>query len=218
MKTLIRRSGAVLLLVLAGFAAPVRAGTMFSNLVQPGDQFGPDSVGVGQIPVPGVFVYDATNFTPAFDGRLTGIEVPVGLVSGPGDIDVALLADSGNLPGAILETFPLTGLPSPSPTALIFIPSISHPVLSSGTQYWVSVTGGTPVTFAFWGLTVFNGDPTAGGASRAIQNGVDLGWTRGAGTRVGALLVSGDPVPEPAVPLLIGSAIVALFAMRTRSR
>jgi hypothetical protein len=170
------RTGALLALLI--WATPAYSATIFSNFVEPGDQFGPDPVGVGAIPVPGVFVYAATNFTPVIASRLTGLELPLAVVSGPTDIDVLLLGDSGNLPGGVIESFLLTGFTTAGPVSLIPIASTLHPLLDSGTQYWVAVTGGTPTTFAVWSLTLFIGDPSAGGAGRSIVNGVDSGWIR----------------------------------------
>src|ERR1700693_2756684 len=159
----------LIMVTLAVWVMPAHADTiLFSNLVQPGNLFGPDPVGVGAIPVPGFFVSSATNFTPGFDSRLTSLVLPLAVVSGPTEINVLLLADSGNLPGGVLESFHLIGLPLAGPLSLVPIGSSLHPVLNAGTQYWVAVTGGTSTTFAFWGLTLFAGDPTAGGASRSI--------------------------------------------------
>jgi hypothetical protein len=193
------------ILTLTMWIRPAESATIFSNLVQPGNQYGPDSIGVGAIPVPGIFIYAATNFTPALDYRLTGLDLPLAVAFGPGEIDVLLFADAGNLPGGLVEGFHLPGFPVGGPTSLTSISSSLHPVLNAGAQYWVAVTGGTSTTFGMWGLTLFAGDPTAGGAGRVIDNGVDSGWTRNPGTRVGALEVSGDPVPEPAASLLIGT-------------
>lgn len=207
------------LVTLAVWVMPAHADTIsFSNLVQPGNLYGPDSVGVGAIPVPGLFVSSATNFTPAFDSRLTSLVLPLAVVSGPTEIDVLLLGDSGNLPGGVLESFHLTGFPLAGPLSLVPIGSSLHPVLNAGTQYWVAVTGGTSTTFAMWGLTLFAGDPTQGGASRSIINGVDFGWTRNQGTRVGALVVSGDPIPEPTTVLVTGTGLALLLWLRKARR
>lgn len=84
-----------LVVALAAWVIPAHADTIsFSNLVQPGNLFGPDPVGVGAIPVPGVFVSSATNFIPVFDSRLTSLVLPRAVVSGPAEINVLLLADS----------------------------------------------------------------------------------------------------------------------------
>ena len=202
------------LLTLAVCVQPAESATIFSNLVQPGNMYGPDSVGVGAIPVPGIFLYTATNFTPALSYRLTSLELPVAVVSGSAAIDVLLLADAGNVPGALVEAFHLTGFQVPGPTSLTTVPSSQHPVLNAGAQYWVAVTGGTPTTFVMWGLTLFAGDPTQGGASRTIDHGLDLGWTRYSGTRVGALEVDGDAVPEPAAILSVGAGLLTFAGLR----
>jgi hypothetical protein len=201
----------VLVLLLA--ALPAAAATIFSNLVQPGDQFGPDPVGVGAIPVPGVFVYSATNFTPGAAARLDAIEIPIAVVSGPAEVDVMLMANAGNIPGAVIEAFHLTGVTG-GPMALLPMNSVLHPLLAAGEQYWVAVTGGTGTTFAVWGLTLFAGDPTAGGAGRSVVNGFDSGWAANPGTRTGAVRLSGEEVPEPGTMWLAGAALLAMRAAR----
>ena len=209
------RAGAFLALLTLG--RPSYSATIFNNFVEPGDQYGPDSVGVGAIPVPGVFAFTATNFTPAFNSRLTGLELPLAVVSGAGEISVQLLADSGDLPGSLIEAFHLTGFSAPGPLSLIPIASTLHPILDSKTQYWVAVTGGTPTTFAVWALTLFAGDSSAGGASRSIVNNLDGGWTRNHGTRVGAMRINGDPIPEPGSVALVGSGLLSLLFLRKRN-
>src|SRR5512141_2460827 len=88
------------------------AATIFTNFVQPGYQYGPDPVGFGAVPVPGLFLYSATNFTPVSTALLLGLELPLAVVSGPAEIDVLLLADAGNIPGSVIESFHMTGFPT----------------------------------------------------------------------------------------------------------
>lgn len=200
-----------LLVLSPGVALPA---VIFTNM--PGMQFGPDGVGVGAIPVPGVFLHQATNFIPAESYQLTSILLPVGMVSGPSTIEVSLYADSGNSPGSVLETFHIDGLPVPGPVFPVPLTSTLRPVLQGGQQYWIGVTGGSTTTFAMWALMVFAGDPAAGGATRTILNGVDQGWTRNTGTRSGAVEVDGLPIPEPAAAALAGAGLCGLLVLLSR--
>jgi hypothetical protein len=186
--------------------------------MQPGNLYGPVPVGVGAIPLPGIFQFSAVNFTPAVDSVVTGLEAPVAVAAGPPEIDVFLLADAGDLPGSVIETYHVTDAPpAAGPIARLPIASVLNPVLYSGTQYWVAVTGGTSSTFALWALTVFTGDPIPGGATRVIDQGVDFGWVRNFGTRNPALVVYGMAIPEPGSRLLLVSGAALLWYARRRA-
>jgi hypothetical protein len=209
------------IVALAGATSSFAAQIVFSNLIQPGDQYGPDGVGLGAIPVPGTFIQYATKFTPSVTSKLSNFQLPLGLISGPNNIDVFLMADAAGSPAGVIEMFHhLLNLP-PAFGGLIplsTVTSATNPVLSAGTQYWVVAPGGTSTTFAQWALTLFAGDPTDGGATKVIQNGIDSGWVVGPGTRTGALRVSGDAVPEPGSVslIIIGFATIAVVALRRR--
>jgi hypothetical protein len=210
----------IAVLTLCIWSTRLHGATIYSNLVKPGDLYGPDSLAIGAIPVPGFFFqYAATNFTVfGQDYRLSTLELPLFAVLGPPEVDVFLMEDNGNLPGTVLEQFSVTSFPAPSngTPALVSIPSVVQPLLIAGRQYWVAAAGGTS-TFAEWALTLFAGDPVGGGATRSIQNGFDYGWVHNPGTRLAALRVSGDPVsavPEPSTILLVGGGLIALGRVR----
>jgi hypothetical protein len=211
------------LLVMAAFGLPCLAGTVvFSNLVEPGALYGPDGVGIGHTPAfpptSPEFVTYATPFTVQFDSRLSMIEVPIGLISGPSQAGAALLSDAGGAPGTLIEAFLLTNLPTlsgPSGFPLVQVPSTLNPILSPGQKYWFSATGGG-ITFAMWSLTLFQGDAIDGGATRIEPP--PGAWIVGTGTRTGALRVTGDPVPEPASFLLTAVGFVALATLARRQR
>ncbi len=212
-----------LLLAIAVFGLPCLAGTiLFSNLVGPGDLYGPDGVGIGHTPafppISPQFLTYATPFSVQADSRLLSIEVPIGVISGPNQAGAALLSDAGGMPGAPIETFLLTNLPTQSgPTGfpLLQVQSALNPVLISGQRYWFSATGGG-ITFAMWTLTLFEGDPMDGGASRIEPP--PGGWMIGTGTRTGAMRVIGDPVPEPGSWILVTLGLVPLAARVMRDQ
>lgn len=204
---------AVLLATLRLDAATI----LFSNLVQPGNQYGPDGVGIGHtpaFPIAGDYLTYAVEFTPSVTAQLTTIEAPFGINSGANQVEAFLMTNSGGTPGVVIESYALTGLPTgPGPLPLATISSTLDPVLLAGENYWFVATGG-PNTFATWSLTLFQGDPTEGGASRTVIGGVPQPWTVGSGTRTGALEVFGDPVPEPSEGAALGCALLFLTIRR----
>ena len=154
----------VIAVLVAGNASRCVAGTiMFSNLVGPANQYGPDGVGIGHTPAfppisPSFLTY-ATPFTSQSNFRLTMIEVPIGVVTGPNQVLAALASDAGGQPGALIETFLLTNLPTttgPNGYPLVQVASVLNPILLGGQKYWFSATGGG-ITFAVWSLNLFQG-------------------------------------------------------------
>ena len=206
------------LLVFLGSSA--KAGTiLFTNLIQPGDQYGPDGVGIGHTPAfpnPGDYLNYAVRFTPSTTASLTSFEAPLGVVSGPNQLQANLMSDSGGAPGAIVASFTLSGLPG-APGPLLSIAAGSNLVVLGGQPYWFAVTGG-PQTFGIWTLNLFQGDPNDGGASQIVINGIQPSWTVGTGSRTGALQVFGDPVPEPSYAPLVSCALVVIAGSRIRNR
>ncbi len=199
------------------------AGTIvFSNLVEPGGIYGPDGVGIGHTPafplISPEFLTYAVPFTVPFDTRLTTIEVPIGLVSGPNQVGAALLSDAGGSPGAPIEVYLLTNLSTqqtPNGFPQVQVASTLNPVLIPGQTYWFSATGGG-ITLAMWTLTLFQGDPIDGGAIRIDPP--PGAWAVGTGTRAGALRVTGDPIPEPAAWALTATGLVVLAGLARRRK
>jgi hypothetical protein len=198
---------------LAFLGAPAEGSTiLFSNLVQPGNQYGPDGVGIGHTPgLPGdSYLIYAVPFVPGATALLRSFEVPLGIVSGENQLQAFLMSDSGGEPGSVLESFSLSNLPSP-PGPLLTVESTLNPLVVTGQRYWFGVTGGAQ-TFGLWTLNLFQGDPNGGGASSIVSSGVAGAWTVGSGSRSGALEVMGDPVPEPSYTILVG-CVGFLFAL-----
>jgi len=89
------------------FAARV----FFSNLAQPGDQYGPDGLGIGHTPAylagDTGEVFGATGFTPSAACRLTFIGTAIGsaalfALNGANQVDLFLVNDSGGLASTII--------------------------------------------------------------------------------------------------------------------
>lgn len=210
-------------LAIAVLALPCLAGTIvFSNLSGPGDLYGPDGVGIGHTPafppISPQFLTYATPFIPSLDSRLLTIELPIGVISGANQASVALLSDIGGQPGAPIEFFLLSNLPTisgPNGFPLVPLNSVLNPLLLAGQKYWISATGGG-ITFAMWTLTLFQGDPVDGGASRIDPP--PQPWIVGTGTRTGALRITADPIPEPASWILGSTGLITLAAFAFRRR
>jgi hypothetical protein len=207
--------------------APSFAGQIFfSNLVQPGNQYGPDALGIGHTPAysPGDTgeVFGATGFTPSTAFRLTSFDIALGYAAaftpnGPNQADVFLMSASGGLPGSTIESWHLTNLPANcGPCPLSTITSTSNPVLAAGNQYWVVASGGLQ-TFDDWTFTLI-GNSFSPLATRNILNGVDSGWLLNSSGRQGALAVSGDAVPEPTSLALTIFVLPVIFLLGRRRR
>jgi len=91
----------------------------------------------------------AEKFTPSATVPFTSAQIAL-FVLDPGSVLVSLHADSGGLPGAILEQIAITGLTAPRPpefplpAALVTVTSVLRPLLRAGAGYWLSVVAGTP--------------------------------------------------------------------------
>ena len=209
---IVRIIGIVLLLCGTAFSGTV----VFDNTANLGNPF-LAGVGFGAIPVPGVFQYIAEKFSVSGTFTLNSIELPITVVPPtPNQVDVFLMSDSGGVPGNVLDTFHLTGLPATNPTPLTAITSTLHPLLMSGAPYWVVVTGGTQTSFGYWNLVPESGTMTA----RDITNGIDGGWLLGGnpGNPTLALRVSGDAVPEPHTTLSVFAGLLVLANIGLRCR
>ena len=191
----------------------IHASIIFSNF-GPGIMYGPDGVGTGFAPgdPAGANRSSGTGFAVTGQSyRLTDLNLPLGLISGTNAVQVAITADNVGSPGAVLESFLLTSVgPPQSPFSLILIPSALHPILNEGSQYWVTVSGGAPDTFALWALTLSG--ITGPAAAKLFPNDP---WSVNI-NRTGALQVGGTVVPEPSPILLISISLLSLAASRKR--
>ena len=125
---------AALVLSVPGHAASV----LFSNLVEPGGQYGFDDVGFGNTPgsqpenrIRGI----AVRFSVSMDSVLSYFQVPLDVRSGTNLLNAYLLADAAGLPGSVIESYTITNLPSGG-APLRTVPSATLPVLQGSADYW----------------------------------------------------------------------------------
>src|SRR6266699_2752063 len=137
---------------LACYCPMAMAGTVYSNF-GPGTSFSHSNVwAIGTGSSPSLNLGIAMAFTPGQNDTLSAIHIALGLEQGPNSVTVALTADSGGVPGGILESWTFTNLPAAftNTVPLTAISSINPP-LNAGTQYWVTVVS-TSSTSAGWNV------------------------------------------------------------------
>lgn len=155
----------------ACFCPVAMAGTVYSNF-GPGTSFSHSNVwAIGTGSSPSLNLGIAMAFTPGQNDTLSAIHIALGLEQGPNSVTVALAADSGGLPGGILESWTFTNLP-PAFTNTVPLTAISslNPSLNAGTQYWVTVVS-TSSTSAGWNMNTTGDLVGTNGIVSASDNG-----------------------------------------------
>ncbi len=200
---------AEVLALLSMFASPTqtRADIIYDNF--PGDRyisFTGWTVGLGA----GQVFEQGEGFRPAGnDFSLSRIELGLGLLQGPNEIDVRLMSDAGGAPGSVIEAFHLSGVlgPWPGVNPPVVVDSILHPILTAGEQYWIVLSATSPDTTAVWGDNSFN----IFGPHAIRRDG--LPWNVLGNAISSAFRVSGTPltpIPEPAGLLSLGVGLLIL--------
>ncbi len=174
----VRAVAATAILLLVPTLANAQSYTMFDNF-DTGDAYDPNAgAGIHWINdylSLGLGASDqdyAQAFTASGSGyNILSIELALSRYSGENEVDISLLADAAGLPGAVLQTWHLSGaLPVfPSNNAPVAVSTTSL-VLTDGVQYWVAVSTPGPLdseiiwhrnTVGYLGLAagrhVFNG-------------------------------------------------------------
>ncbi len=156
----------------------------------------------------------ASPFTPSNGFTLDSIEVALTWLEGVNAGDILLRSDNGGLPGQILESFHVTGLPTFTTTSTVLAVGIStlHPVLTSGLQYWVVAS------ISDSSLLSFNLNNT-GDVGEGFGFNFGTTWDFRPGFTAGAFRVNGSPIapstiPEPASFLLLATGVVATIGRR----
>lgn len=148
----------------------------------------------------------ATSFTPTQDLHLDSIEIALewlSFVGGTDAEDVWLASDSSGVPGQVLESFHIAGIPAVG--TLMTASSVLHPMLVTGTQYWL-VAASAPGIAWNWNNT---------GDTGFIASDIPGIWFVNRST-TGAFRVEGSEVPEPATLVFVSSGLVALLLKRIR--
>ena len=170
----------------------------------------------------------ANAFTPSgTDFILERVELTVGLLAGPNQIDL-FITTSGpdNKPLSIVETFHIEGAMSPYTDAfrppLMAISSL-HPILNSGTQYWLLAALTGPDAAAGWFFESMNK-----GGFQAVRCEGDSEALEGCAPQArgdwfvvnqpirNAFRITGTPIPEPGTLLLLILGLGSLTAWKCR--
>jgi hypothetical protein len=208
-------------LVLTGTVAGIScsASTLLFNTIPSGNLFLQPPVATGA----GVFFGNgglvlANAFTVSNTSTLDQVSVVAQslpfLAPGSSPLSLTLLSDSGDSPGAVLESFVGTLDPSNPNLQIITVDSTSHPLLQAGDQYWLSFTPADPANTAIgWGLASA-GYPGIQLPIAENGTGMNSGWGATTMNLANEFSISGTPagVPEPptfglAGVLLLGAAV-----------
>jgi hypothetical protein len=157
----------------------------------------------------------AKQFTPSFGTyTLDEIDVALSFNNNTSAINVNLCSDSGGSPGSVLETFSVFNTGSLSLGSRYVLSSVSHPTMTMGGTYYVTMTPGDANTSGGWNFTNdgHQGDmqfSTNGGTSWSTFNNTD-----------GAVTVQGklQSVPEPASLAVLGLGAIALIRRKRSSK
>jgi hypothetical protein len=157
-------------------------------------------------------------FTPTVTATLTSIEVALSCIVACPAIETFLISvtrDSSDAPGAAIESYGFTdgalpGLGNNHP--LIMATSVLHPVLTAGTQYWITVS--SSVNFAI----SWNDNNTGDTSDQAISSDGGSTWFSPSGMTPSAFEVDGTTsAPEPSTAIFLGSVVMLSLIVCRRS-
>ena len=157
----------------------------------------------------------AQAFTPSGDFTFSSAQLAMGIIGGPNILQVVLMTSSGGFPGAILETITLSNAVAPFTSAgIVLANSTLHPVLESGTQYWLVAFAPEADTNMGWMLSL--NDFSTLNRSNSFHS-LTGPWPA-VGFRGFAFQINGTPVPEPGTLWLLSPALAAIALRGYRRR
>lgn len=188
----------VALALICARAGQAKADVIFSNF-GPGDSF--DSA-------QSTTIQPSLDFAFAFTAKgnflVDGIELAVAASGGFRQLTVSLATDAGGVPGAVLESFHFSVVPTSA--AIIGAASLAHPALTQDTRYWLF--GEAPADVEWFHNSIGQMGPHA---DRSPGNP----WRALGQTTEGAFRISGTPqdasvIPEPTSMTLLSLALVGM--------
>jgi hypothetical protein len=156
---------------------------------------------------------EGVSFTPSVNGNFGSVSLALScFFVCSNSFTVDLTADAGLQPGAVIESFSLSGAAlgvAGNNNPLEVANSVLKPMLTAGTAYWITVS--SPLTDSI----TWNFNSMGDTSPEALSTDGGATWFSPSGFTPGALQV--NSTPEPATVLLAGSIILVL-AFHRRSR
>ncbi len=161
----------------------------------------------------------ASQFTPTADITFTSAQVALRSFNGPNMVTIRLMTDSGGVPGLGVETITLTNaMTTNSAGSIVVANSTLHPLLQSGTSYWLVAYAPVSDTWADWKFSL--ADTSTGSNFTHSFTGPDGPWAPRPGAPRPAFQINGleaAAVPEPTTLLLLGAGLAGI-SVRLRKR
>lgn len=149
----------------------------------------------------------AASFLSADTSPLDHIDVALNWENfGPDLFTIILADDNAGAPGTALETFSVSGVPTSG--TIETVTSLTNPILTSGTKYWVEVLPGDPLTVGGWNLST---GPLTGFSYQPVGSET---WTAASGYGVAYDVIGTVPEPSTWSLLALGAGAFALARRR----
>jgi hypothetical protein len=159
---------------------------------------------------------DAERFTPSANYSFSSAKLALVDFSGLNSFTISLYNDAGpgGTPGAALETFSPVAA-TPDATTDVVVNSITHPMLTSGDNYFLVAIANGSDTYGGWTVVPTAGGPFGFGSSST--NG-GMTWSTPINGNAAAFEIDGTVVPEPASLSLLGLGAITLLGRRHRDQ